>query len=89
MAEGVNVRFAGELQRFVQSRVGNSGLYTSASEYIRDLVRRDFEREEQRKDAILRAELRPGIEARESDFEPLVPDELISQAKALRAQRGR
>ena len=47
MAEGVNVRFAGELQRFIQERVGDAGLYASASEYIRDLVRRDYERENQ------------------------------------------
>jgi len=32
MAEGVNVRFAGELHRFIQSRVGDRGLYGSASE---------------------------------------------------------
>ena len=31
MAEGVNVRFAGELQRFIQNRVGVSGIYASAS----------------------------------------------------------
>ena len=46
MAEGVNVRFSGELQRFVQSRSAGDGLYASASEYIRDLVRRDYERNE-------------------------------------------
>lgn len=44
MAEGVNVRFAGELQRFLQTGIGDAGLYGSASEYIRDLVRRDYER---------------------------------------------
>ena len=49
MAEGVIVRFAGERQRFIQSRVSDAGLYGSASEYIRDLVRRDYKREEQRK----------------------------------------
>ncbi len=48
MAEGVNVRFAVDLQRFIQNRVGVSGIYASASEYIRDLVRHDSEREEQR-----------------------------------------
>lgn len=49
MAEGVNVRFSGELQRFIQERTGDSGIYASASEYIRDLVRHAYEREEERK----------------------------------------
>ena len=88
MAEGVNVRFAGELQRFIQSRVGVSGIYASASEYIRDLVRRDYEREEQRKAIWLRHELKPGLEAAESAFTELDADSLIFEAKARRAQRG-
>ena len=39
MAEGVNVRFAGELQRFIKSRVVKSGLYNSASEVVREALR--------------------------------------------------
>lgn len=88
MAEGVNVRFAGELQRFIQERIGVSGLYASASEYIRDLVRRDYEREEQRKWAWLRQELKGGVEAPESDFVPLKADSLIAEAKARRKKHG-
>jgi antitoxin ParD1/3/4 len=88
MAEGVNVRFAGELQRFIQNRVGVSGIYASASEYIRDLVRHDYEREEQRKAIWLRQELKPGLEAPESAFTELDADHFISEAKARRAQRG-
>ena len=88
MAEGVNVRFTGELQRFIQERTGDSGLYSSASEYIRDLVRRDYLREEQRKRHSLRNELRPGMEASESEFEPLDVDSLLSEAKDRRRMRG-
>ena len=88
MAEGVNVRFTGELQRFIQERTGDSGLYSSASEYIRDLVRRDYLREEQRKWHWLRNELRPGMEASESEFEPLDVDSLLSEAKDRRRMRG-
>lgn len=88
MAEGVNVRFAGELQRFIQERTGESGLYASASEYIRDLVRRDYEREEQRKWEWLRHELKVGAEAPESDFVPLEADSLIAEAKARRKMHG-
>jgi len=88
MAEGINVRFAGELQRFLHTRIGNTGLYGSASEYIRDLVRRDYEREEQRKWAFLRQELKPGAEAAESEFVPLDADSIIAEAKARRKKHG-
>jgi antitoxin ParD1/3/4 len=84
MAEGINVRFAGELQRFIQARTGEAGLYGSASEYIRDLVRRDYEREEQRKWQALRHELKAGSEANESEFVPLDAEALIAQAKTRR-----
>jgi antitoxin ParD1/3/4 len=85
VAEGINVRFAGNLQHFIQERVdGGAGLYNSASEYIRDLVRRDYEREEQRKWQSLRNELRSGAIADESAFVPFDADSIISQAKARR-----
>lgn len=84
MAEGINVRFAGPLQEFIQSRVSEAGLYNSASEYIRDLVRRDYEREEERKADWLRHELAPGMRADESAFSPLDADALIRKAKSRR-----
>ena len=85
MAEGINVRFAGELQYFIQTRVlGGAGLYGSASEYIRDLVRRDYEREDNRKWRLLRDELKPGAAAAESAFVPLDTADVIAKAKARR-----
>lgn len=89
MAEGVNVRFAGKLQKFIQARVDDDGLYGSASEYIRDLVRRDYEREEQRKWAQLRHELKIGMEADEDEFVTLSADSLIAEAKSQRKKYGR
>jgi len=84
MAEGINIRFAGALQQFIQDRVGSSGLYSSADEYIRDLVRRDYEREEERKWSWLRDELKAGAEAEESHFVLLDPGTLLAKAKARR-----
>lgn len=89
MAEGINVRFAGELQRFVQTRAGADGLYASASEYIRDLVRRDYERTEQANWRWLREELKTGVEADESEFVPLDASEILKEARAQRKARGR
>lgn len=88
MAEGVNVRFAGELQRFIQSKTEKSGLYGSASEYIRDLVRRDYEAEEKRKWAWLREELKPGVDAPESEFAALDTEAILAEAKSLKAADG-
>lgn len=89
MAEGVNVRFAGKLQKFIQSRVDDTGLYGSASEYIRDLVRRDYEREEQRKWVQLCHELKAGMEASEDEFVTLDADQLIAEAKLQTRKYGR
>lgn len=89
MAAGVNVRFAGELQGFIQQRVLKSGLYSSTSEYIRDLVRRDYEQEEARKWAWLRQELTPGATAEESEFVALNADDLITKARKRKKAHAR
>jgi antitoxin ParD1/3/4 len=89
MAEGVNVTFSGELQRFIQERTVDTGGYSSASEYIRDLVRHDYEREEERKWLWLRHELKAGLEASASEFESLDIDGLINEARSRRATRGK
>jgi antitoxin ParD1/3/4 len=84
MAEGINVRFTGKLQKFIHERVEGSGLYSSASEYIRDLVRRDHEREEERKWSWIRTELKAGARADESAFVPLDASTVLKKAKARR-----
>jgi antitoxin ParD1/3/4 len=89
MAEGINVRFSGALQQFIHERVGAKGLYGSASEYIRDLVRRDYEREEERKWTWLRGELKSGAEADESQFVPLDAEAMLRKARALRKASAR
>ena len=88
MAEAIQVQFAGALERFIHERVEGTGVYSSAGEYIRDLVRRDFEREEERKWGWLRDELKAGVEAEESDFVPLDAAALLLKAKARRDANG-
>lgn len=88
MAEGINVRFAGTLQQFIHQRVSDSGLYSSASEYIRDLVRRDFEKENEKKSEWLRGQLQAGALAAESEFVHLDADTLIQKAKARKTPHG-
>jgi len=85
MAEGVNVRITGKLKRFVEEQASPKGLYESASEYVRDLIRRDYLRQEERKWSCLMDQLRPGMEADESEFVPLDPEEIIKAAKKEKA----
>ena len=85
MAEGVNVRITGKLRRFIEEQAGSNGLYESASEYVRDLIRRDYQRQEERKWSWLMDQLRPGVQADENEFVPLDPEEIISTTKKEKA----
>lgn len=54
-ATRINTRLSAPLAEFVERMVGDSGLYETPSEYVRDLIRRDMEQREGRAvhDAIL------------------------------------
>ena len=88
MSASLTIQFPGELGSFVEQRVGKSGLYESASEYIRDLVRRDYE-QEQRPWTWLEQELAPAMQAAESDFVPLDAASVIAEAKARKKAHDR
>lgn len=87
MAEGVNVRFSGALRAFVEQRAGQGGLYGSVSEYIRDLVRRDYEREEARRWDALHSELKAGLAAEDSEFVSLDSGEVLAEAKRRKGNK--
>jgi antitoxin ParD1/3/4 len=89
MAEGINVRFAGPLQRFIQTRTGPGGFYQSASEYIRDLVRHDFDKEQEKQREGLYQELQAGAEAATSEFVPLDIEATIKAAKQRHSENSR
>jgi antitoxin ParD1/3/4 len=44
MSERINARLSQPLAEFVDRMVGDTGLYETPSEYVRDLIRRDMER---------------------------------------------
>ncbi|MCL2876690.1 MAG: CopG family transcriptional regulator [Betaproteobacteria bacterium] len=46
MSERINARLSQPLAEFVNRMVGETGLYETPSEYVRDLIRRDMERRE-------------------------------------------
>lgn len=43
MSSSLNVSLTDELRRFVDSRASDQDVYSTPSEYIRDLIRRDME----------------------------------------------
>jgi len=55
MSERINARLSQPLAEFVERMVGETGLYETPSEYVRDLIRRDMEQREGHlvRDAIL------------------------------------
>ena len=85
MTEGVNVRITGKLRRFIEEQASPNGLYESASEYVRDLIRRDYQRQEERKWSWFMDQLRPGMEADESEFAPFDAEEIIKAARKEKA----
>ena len=70
----LSVRLPAPLTSFVSGRVGEDGDYDNASEYVRDLIRRDKEREDRLKSETLKATLQeafaqPDELAKPMDFE--------------------
>ena len=43
MSSSLNVSLTDELRRFVDTRASDQGVYSTPSEYVRDLIRRDME----------------------------------------------
>jgi antitoxin ParD1/3/4 len=43
MASNLNLSLTDELRKFINSRTGDAGVYSTPSEYLRDLIRRDME----------------------------------------------
>jgi antitoxin ParD1/3/4 len=43
MSSSLNVSLTDELRRFVDTRARDQGVYSTPSDYVRDLIRRDME----------------------------------------------
>jgi Arc/MetJ-type ribon-helix-helix transcriptional regulator len=77
-SENVNVRVTGDLRNHLQQQIGLFGLYENASEYIRDLIRRDLK--DRKADwEWLRQELEPGLRADKRQFIHVTADEVIKR----------
>jgi antitoxin ParD1/3/4 len=84
MGQNINVRLPDSLQKFIKAQTNGKGVYDSTSEYIRDLIRRDYERLEALKWQKLESVLRPALDASENDFKAASRHDVINAAKARR-----
>ena len=75
----LNVRVSGALGDFVADSVGESGAYENASEYVRDLIRRDKARVEAERFAVLKAELAVAFAAPETSYQLLDAETVIAR----------
>lgn len=79
-SENVNVRITGNLRAHLNRQIGAGGLYENASEYIRDLIRRDLESREDAWQWLLK-KLEPGIRAADNEFAKISKKEIIANSK--------
>lgn len=84
---GMNVNLTPQLEELVRAKV-SSGMYTSASEVVREALRLMQEQDRLREVKLeeLRREVRRGLDSGPS--EPWRPEELKSQARARRATKA-
>jgi len=75
----LTVRLSGALSEFVSANVGEDGSYENVSEYIRDLIRRDKERDQAASFDRLKAELVHAFAAPEDTYQPLSAADVIKR----------
>ena len=81
MAKSMNlsVRLTEPLTEYVSGRVGPEGDYDNASEYVRDLIRRDREREERRAFERLRATLQEAFTQPDEDAVEMTLEQFVAR----------
>jgi len=82
-AANLNVRISGELRHHLLQQVGAEGLYENASEYIRDLIRRDLKSKREAWEWLAK-ELEAGLRADESEFLAITSRDVIARNKKRR-----
>jgi len=76
-----NVKITGQLENFTRAQISANGLYETASEYLRDLIRQDMQRKEAKTWMALREELMLGMKADRSAFIEVSAAEVINRNK--------
>lgn len=80
----LNVRLTGPLSDFVAGKVGADGVYDNASEYVRDLIRRDKDEAEREAFDRLKAELDLAFSQPDESARPFDVEEVIARNRRRR-----
>ncbi len=75
----LNVRLGETLTDFVSTNVGRGGSYENASEYVRDLIRRDKERRENEAFERLKAELHQAFAQPRSAYRKVTAKDIVAR----------
>ena len=75
----LNVRINGPLGEFVAANIGDAGAYENASEYVRDLIRKDKDRAEREVFDRLKAELGAAFAAPDDAYDSLTANAVIAR----------
>ena len=78
----LSVRLTEPLTEFVSRRVGADGDYDNASEYVRDLIRRDREREEQLALQRLKLALQDAFAEPDDAYAAVTAEDVIARNRA-------
>lgn len=78
MAKSIEITLTGKLADHVRQQTSEHGLYQDASDYIRALIRKDLESEEDGWD-FLADELAPALAATDADFVAVTADDVINR----------
>lgn len=75
----LSVRLTEPLTEFVSGKVGVEGDYDNASEYVRDLIRRDREREERRAFERLKATLQKAFAQPDEAYTEVTLEDVLTR----------
>ncbi len=78
----LSVRLTAPLTAFVSQRVGVEGDYDNASEYVRDLIRRDRDRTEEVAFRRLKSTLRDAHAAPDADYVQVSAAEVVARNRS-------
>jgi antitoxin ParD1/3/4 len=80
----LTVRLSGALSEYVSASVGDEGSYENVSEYIRDLIRRDKQRQEAENFERLRAELTLAFQQPDDSYRSLTAADVIQRNQSAK-----
>jgi Arc/MetJ-type ribon-helix-helix transcriptional regulator len=83
MSSSLNIQLTDELRRYVDQRASDNDVYSTPSEYIRDLIRRDMEIQNKAREMKIASML---MEARNTPVTPLDSDFISTEIRRLKEQ---